>query len=312
VVLSPWKSAKRRQSSSSTTYPNLSKLREELRISSKLSHAEDHNSLLTTLLQLIGKDLYSKPKIPLLKEWITKMTEAKLKEQEIVEALETYISNQPLHEGPKRVLDQLLSTPSGQELLKISSKEIGIYQYAFGSKGGLASALRGSYLSQYGRSEIHKEHHLAIPWSNGTPCEGTQFQNSYQTLFKTCLYYLHEWNDPQDTLLCIKEGLKVLEKTLDKMRHPELADAFVYYQIAPPITMEMVEAVTKQINAGLQNKDRESVEAKHAQNVISFFLNRCVFPRELKSYKLQVTSTSQTLLHMGNKKLALSGTIDLY
>jgi predicted transcriptional regulator len=236
------------------------------------------------------------------------MKELSIEKDAIVAALGQYMSNQLLEKAPKAVLDEILSTDQGQELLDISSKEIGIYQYAFGSKGGLASALKASYKSQYGRSETHKEHHLALPWSNGRPQEGTQFQNGYQTLFKTCLYYLHKWDDPQNTLLCINQGLKALDQTLDRMRHKELANAFDYYQIISPITSEQLEYLTKQIDAGLNSEHVESIEATHARSMISFFLNQCVFPRELKSYLEQLTSTSQTLLHMGKKHLALSGT----
>jgi predicted house-cleaning noncanonical NTP pyrophosphatase (MazG superfamily) len=286
----------------------LSKLREELHISSEQSHAHDPTSLFGTLLRIIGEDLYSSTNNPLLKEWIAKMKETKFEEAVIIDALGKYMSNQPLEKEPKAILDEILSTNHGQELLNLSSKEIGIYQYAFGAKGGLAGALKASYKSQYGRSETHKEHHLAIPWSNGRPQEGTQFQSGYQTLFKTCLYYLHKWNDPQDTLLCINQGLKALVNTLDRMRHQELTNTFDYYQITSPITSEQLETLTRQIDEGLSSEHLESAEAIHARSMISFFLNHCVFPRELKSYLEQLTSTSHTLWHIGKKSLALSGT----
>jgi hypothetical protein len=295
---------------SSLIFHYLSKYSSQLLLGSKECHIAPHDEIIQKILLDISDDLYHSRTLPVIDQWLQKMESKNIDSREMQEALTDLLKGDLQQAVPKSCLEELLNAEEPDQHIEDNKRALGIYQYVFGPKKGLLRALRSPYESEYGRSRINPKLHLVIPWSNAIPCEGTQFQDSYQAVLRTALYYLHEWKNPEDTSLLLKEAILFVGNTLRSFLHPELKAALDHYKVSLPLTQDQIQRVTQKLAHDLKiSHSAVASLSPHTQALLSFFLNQIILPKELKIYQAQLTSTSSTLLYSsGAMQLAFSGT----
>jgi hypothetical protein len=90
---------------------------------------------------------------------------------------------------------------------KRTTEEIAFYRYAL-SPQGLDQVFNVKAHVRYGLSKIDPYQKIAIPWNNGSPKEGTRFGSEWEGCLKTCQYYRHTWDRPDDTRKLLQFNLQ--------------------------------------------------------------------------------------------------------
>jgi hypothetical protein len=290
-------------------FQHLILFRKELGIDVKKSHLYATPELISSICKKMAKRIIESTQNPILKQWISLSRQTGLTQEAIEENAAKLFSQEALPVTSKEKIQQAIDSTSPIQL-KDAFLEIKMYQTLFGKEAQLLKALHSMYNSEYGLSLQDLLRHSVIPYSSGNPQENRQFDEAIQILLKTSLHYLHGWESLDRIKVAIQEGISFLKKPLPSAEHTTLTAAFDFYQIDRGNPLVNLHKVAEKINEGLNCNDPHAPIAQHAQTIISFFLNECAFPKELKQYLIRLTSTPSTTLAMYPKIIALSGTLE--